>query len=239
MISMVVPMLNEEANLVPLVERVSAAMAGRPDGFELICVLDGCTDGSIAALLRLRVQHPQVKVVELQSRVGQHAALAEGLKLASGDPVVTLDADLQNPPEEIPRLLDLLDAGYDAVGSIRRSRQDSLARKSASFLFRRMLALAGGRHRMADPGCMLRGWRRDVIRKFVESGEPPLYLPVQVNRYARRYADVETAHEARSGGGSRYDALRLARLLGKALLAARAPRFGRTGKAVVRATVGF
>jgi len=237
MVSIVVPMLNEEPNLVPLVTRVAAVMG--EVGWELICVLDGCTDGSLDVLLGLRAQHPELKIVELGTRLGQHAALAVGLSFAAGDPVLTLDADLQNPPEELPRLLGLLRQGFDAVGSIRRSRQDSRVRKSASLLFRTLLALSGGRHRMADPGSMLRGWRREVVRRFLESGEPALYLPVQLNRRAERYVELETAHDARAGGTSRYDAVKLALLLGKALLAARAPRLGSVPKAVVKGTYGL
>jgi len=239
MVSIVVPMLNEEANLVLLVDRVAAAMAGQPGGYELVCVLDGCTDGSLGVLLGLREGHPEVKVVELDRRVGQHAALAVGLAYAWGNLVVTLDADLQNPPEEVPKLVDLLSSGYEAVGTVRRSRQDSALRKSASLLFRVVLAHLGGRYRMADPGCMLRGWRREVVDRFLESGESPLYLPVQLNRRAASYSEIEAAHEARAGGESRYGPLRLARLLCKALVAARAPRLGNAKRPVVKATYGI
>jgi len=92
---------------------------------------------------------------------------------------------------------------------------------------------------MADPGCMLRGWSRDVVQRFLDAGEPPLYLPVQLNRRAESYHEFDASHEARAGGESRYDALRLLRLLGRALLAARAPGLGRLRKAVVKGTHGF
>jgi undecaprenyl-phosphate 4-deoxy-4-formamido-L-arabinose transferase len=215
-VSVLVPALNEERSLAELVGRIEAAMADRYT-YELLVILDGGFDGSLELLLGLRRGRPWLRVIELARTIGQHPALRVGLTLARGQCLVTLDADLQNPPEAVPLVIERLLAGAEAVGTIRSRRQDPLHRSLASGLFVNLLALLPGSHRMSDPGCMLRGWSRRAVEAFLAEGVAALYLPLQLNRHARTYEEFETAHAARQAGASRYSAAKLARLLGKAL----------------------
>jgi undecaprenyl-phosphate 4-deoxy-4-formamido-L-arabinose transferase len=224
-VSVVVPVLDEEGNLAPLVTRLRGALekAGIED-WEAIFVLDGCGDGSLSELLVERQEDGRVKILELAAGIGQHAALAEGLRRATGEFIVTLDADLQNPPEEVPLVVHRLVGGCEAVGTIRRSRQDRLMRSLGSRFFAVTLKRLGIRHPMADPGCMLRGWHRSVVECFLTSGEPAVYLPTQINRHADRYEEFEVRHEPRRHGVSRYSPLRLARLFARTVVAEFNPR---------------
>ena len=129
-----------------------------------------------------------------------------------GDAVLTIDADLQNPPEALPEIARRLDSGTDAVGTTRRGRQDARHRALASAIFAGSLRLAGVRHVMGDPGCMLRGWRRTVVEAWLATGEPALYLPTQLNAHAESYEEFEAEHHAREAGESRYDLVRLGKL---------------------------
>jgi undecaprenyl-phosphate 4-deoxy-4-formamido-L-arabinose transferase len=233
-VSVVVPVLNEALNLPVLVPRIQRALAASNTPFELIIVLDGCTDESLNVLLAMVPHCPFLQVIDLARSVGQHAALAVGLQAAQGEYLVTLDADLQNPPEALPSIVARLAAGADAVGTIRGTRQDRVHRSVASAIFTSTLRVVGVRHRMRDPGCMLRGWRRAVVEAFLNSGEPPLYLPVQLNRRAATYQEFVAQHHPRSGGDSRYDALRLARLFYRSLMAQVAPQLQTVAPAQIR-----
>jgi undecaprenyl-phosphate 4-deoxy-4-formamido-L-arabinose transferase len=210
--SVVVPVLNEEDNLPLLVARVRQAFVAAQRPAELLVVLDGCTDNSLAVLLKLHSREVPLRIIELAHGVGQHAAIGVGLTYARGDTVLTIDADLQNPPEALPEIVRLLGAGVEAVGTIRKGRQDARHRAIASAIFAQALKIVGVRHTMGDPGCMLRGWRRPVVDAWLATGEPALYLPTQLNRHAESYAEFEADHHPREAGQSRYDALRLGRL---------------------------
>lgn len=221
--SVVVPVLDEEENLPALVARVRAAFRTADHPCELILVLDGCTDNSLQVLLGLRSETVPLRIIELAHGVGQHAAIGVGLSHVRGDTVLTIDADLQNPPEALPEIVSLLEAGADAVGTTRRGRQDARHRALASAVFARSLRVLGVRHPMGDPGCMLRGWRRSVVEAWLASGEPALYLPTQLNRHASSYVEFEAEHRARESGSSRYDMLRLGRLFLRTLAVEVAP----------------
>ena len=222
-VSVLVPALNEEENLAALVDRLAAALDGAGRSWELLVVLDGCTDNSLGVLLEAAKRSAGVGVVELGAVVGQHAAIAAGLPFARGDYVVTIDADLQNPPEIVPEVVARLAEGFDAVGTLRGRRSDPMLRSGASLVFRTALAVLRIRHAMGDPGCMLRGWTAAVVRQFLDSGQAPFYLPVQLNRFAATYTEFEAGHDRRHAGGSRYNAWRLARLFAAAVRARLAP----------------
>ncbi len=212
LVSVVVPVLDEADNLPALVGRIRGAFLASRRHCELLVVLDGCTDNSLAVLLALPTGQVPLRIIELAHGVGQHAAIGVGLRYARGATILTIDADLQNPPEALPEIVRRLDAGVDAVGTTRRGRRDARHRAVASALFAHSLRLLGVRHTMADPGCMLRGWRRHVVNAWLATGEPALYLPTQLNRHARSYEEFEAEHFAREAGASRYDLTRLARL---------------------------
>lgn len=211
-VSVVAPALDEEENLPALVQRTFAAVGNAGLTGELVVVLDGGTDGSLELLVGMRGAYPKLRIVQLAPNTGQHSAVFEGLKLCSGRHVVTIDSDLQNPPEAVPEIVKLLQGGCDAVGTIRMRREDPVHRTVASRVFGLSLAVMRARHTMTDPGCMLRGWTADVVQRFLASGQSPWYLPLQLNQLASTYAELETGHNSRQLGESRYGALQLAGL---------------------------
>jgi len=212
-LSAVVPIHNEEGNIPELQRRLDAALAavGRP--YEIIYVDDGSADRSLALLLEIRRAQPdRVVVLELYRNYGQFRALTAGFERVRGDVVVTLDADLQNPPEEIPKLVRLLeDGGYDVVNGWRRNRQDSAFRRLASRAANRIAATLTG-VRMRDYGCMLRAYRRDVVRQIAACHEQSPYIPTLANALARRATEVEVAHAQRHSGRSNYSLWKLIHL---------------------------
>ena len=211
-ISVVVPVFNEEGNLPALLERLTAVMnaTGRP--YELVFVDDGSRDRSLEILRAAAAASPsRIQVLQLARNFGQHQAILAAFSRVTGDAVVTLDADLQNPPEEIPRLIAKLDEGYDVVGGIRRSRQDSAARRGASWLVNRVTSAITG-IRMTDLGCMLRAYSRDVVDEINECDEASTFIPALAQSFARRPTEIEVAHAPRTHGTSAYSLYRLIRL---------------------------
>jgi undecaprenyl-phosphate 4-deoxy-4-formamido-L-arabinose transferase len=211
-VSVVIPVFNEEASLSELMRRVTAVMdaSGRP--YEVILVDDGSRDRSLELLTSWARQRPdRVRVLELSRNFGQHQAILAGFQDATGDAVVTLDADLQNPPEEIPKLLAKLEEGYDVVGGVRRRRQDSAFRRLASSIVNRLM-VGMTRMRMTDFGCMLRAYSRDVVEEIKECDETSTFIPALAQSFARRPVEVEVAHAPRASGESAYSLYRLIRL---------------------------
>jgi undecaprenyl-phosphate 4-deoxy-4-formamido-L-arabinose transferase len=212
-ISAVVPIHNEEGNIPELHRRLDAAMRalGRP--YEIVYIDDGSRDASLTLLLDIRQAQPdQVVVLELYRNYGQFRALVAGFERVRGEIVVTLDADLQNPPEEIPKLVRLLEEGnYDVVNGWRRNRQDSAFRRVASRAANRIAAALTG-VRMRDYGCMLRAYRRDVIRQIAACHEQSPYIPTLANALARRATEIEVAHAPRHSGQSNYSLWKLIHL---------------------------
>jgi undecaprenyl-phosphate 4-deoxy-4-formamido-L-arabinose transferase len=209
-VSIVIPVYNEAANLVALWHRLSAVMAAHPS-WEVLFVDDGSRDNSLAMLRDIAADDSHVRVVELARNFGQHAAILAGFRECRGAVVVTLDADLQNPPEEIPRLLEAIAAGNDVVGGWRAERQDQAFRRVASRLHNRITSLIVGVP-MHDYGCMLRAYRRHIIDTVVRCDEKAAFIPALANSFAKRVAEIEVAHDERAGGHSKYNLLRLAQL---------------------------
>src|SRR5258708_4859586 len=171
MISVVIPVYNEAANIATLWARLNAVMGsiGRP--WEVVFVDDGSADDSLTMLTALAGEGPgHVRVVELARNFGQHSAILAGFRESKGDVVVTLDADLQNPPEEIPRLIAAIDEGNDVVGGWREERHDQAYRRYASRLHNRLTSMIVGVP-MHDYGGMLRAYRRHIIDTVVECDE--------------------------------------------------------------------
>jgi undecaprenyl-phosphate 4-deoxy-4-formamido-L-arabinose transferase len=209
-VSIVIPVYNESANLGALWERLSAVTANLPD-WEVVFIDDGSSDNSLAMLRAIAADCERVRVVELARNFGQHAALLAGFRECRGDVVVTLDADLQNPPEEIPRLLEAIEAGNDVVGGWRAERQDQAYRRLASRLHNRITSLIVGVP-MHDYGCMLRAYRRHIIDTVVECDEKAAFIPALANSFAKNVVEIEVGHDERAGGSSKYNILRLAQL---------------------------
>ncbi len=211
MISVVIPVYNEETNLPLLMDRLEKVMRslGRP--YEIVFVDDGSRDRSLEILTGFTTRNG-VRVVELTRNYGQHPAVFSGFSVVRGEVVVTLDADLQNPPEEIPRLLAAMEeGGYEVVGSVRHSRHDSLFRKIPSLFVNKMTRRITG-VRMTDWGCMLRAYRRQVVDRMVTSQEHSTFIPALATLYAKRMTEVPVAHEDRHGGVSHYNIWKLINL---------------------------
>jgi len=201
---MVIPVFNEAGNLPELIARCLKVGQALQSQFELILVDDGSKDDS-ARLIRAAAERNGSRVVAevLNRNYGQHAAVMAGLAQARGDVVVTLDADLQNPPEEIPRLLEGIESGCDIVAGVRRRREDSWFRKVASRLMNALMRkLTGVETR--DYGCMLRAYRREVIDAVLACGERGAYVPALANGFAGRVGEVTVEHAQRHAGESKY-----------------------------------
>jgi undecaprenyl-phosphate 4-deoxy-4-formamido-L-arabinose transferase len=211
-ISVVVPVYNEEGNLSELIARLTAVMDGLGRPYELIFVDDGSRDRSLEILEAAAGERPgRIRVLELARNFGQHQAILAAFENVTGDVVVTLDADLQNPPEEIPRLIAKIDEGYDVVGGVRQNRQDSFLRKAASRLVNRATTLIT-RMRLTDFGCMLRAYSREVVEEINRCDEASTFIPALGQSFARRPTEVAVAHAPRRHGASNYSLYRLIRL---------------------------
>jgi undecaprenyl-phosphate 4-deoxy-4-formamido-L-arabinose transferase len=211
-VSVVVPVFNEEANLEEFQRRLLAVLDSRGEPYEVILVDDGSRDRSLEILKSIASQRPdRIRVLELSRNFGQHPAILAGFRDVTGDVVVTLDADLQNPPEEVPKLLAKFLEGYDVVGGVRQHRQDSFARRAASLLVNR-ITVAITRMRMTDFGCMLRAYSRDVVDEINRCDEASTFIPALGQSFARRPTEIEVAHAPRAGGESAYSFYRLIRL---------------------------
>jgi len=211
-LSIVIPVYNEESGLPALFARLYPVLDGLGLPYECVFVDDGSRDRSVALLRAQHATRPgQTRVVVLQGNFGQHAAIMAGFERAQGSVIVTLDADLQNPPEEIPRLIEAIRAGHDYVGTVRRGRQDHWARR---WLSRAINALRNRttRIRITDQGCMLRAYGRDVVDAVNASREVNTFIPALAYLYAREPTEIEVAHEPRRTGESKYSMYSLIRL---------------------------
>ncbi|MGL6618382.1 undecaprenyl-phosphate 4-deoxy-4-formamido-L-arabinose transferase [Aeromonas hydrophila] len=213
LVSVVIPVYNEEASLPALLNRVTAACDQLSQDYEVILIDDGSHDGS-TELIRdaAAVEGSKLVGVLLNRNYGQHAAIMAGFETAKGDLVITLDADLQNPPEEIPRLAEAAMQGYDVVGTMRRNRQDSWFRKTASKLINKSVQKATGVH-MSDYGCMLRAYRRHIIDAMLCCQERSTFIPILANSFARRTIELEVGHAERAHGESKYGLMHLINLM--------------------------
>lgn len=212
-VSIVIPVYNEEASLPELLRRTNAACRQLQRPYEIVLIDDGSRDGS-AELLLEAAQQPDSHVVAvlLNRNYGQHAAIMAGFEQCRGDLVITLDADLQNPPEEIPRLLAEAAQGYDVVGTVRDNRQDSALRRWPSRLINLAVQRSTG-VAMSDYGCMLRAYRRSIVDAMLACGERSTFIPILANSFARHTSEIRVAHAEREHGESKYDFLRLISLM--------------------------
>jgi undecaprenyl-phosphate 4-deoxy-4-formamido-L-arabinose transferase len=212
LISIVVPVFNESANLATLWSRLKPVLDALNRPWETIFIDDGSRDESLRILRELAAgEDGRVRVVELARNFGQHSAILAGFRQSRGDVVVTLDADLQNPPEEIPRLLAAIDEGNDVVGGWREERHDQAYRRYASRLHNRLTSMIVGVP-MHDYGCMLRAYRRHIVDTVVDCDEKAAFVPALANSFAKRVAEIPVGHDDRASGQSKYDLFALAKL---------------------------
>lgn len=212
LLSIVIPVFNEEETLDELLRRTLAACIETGKEFEVVLVDDGSTDRSRRMLTEAADRSEgRVVAVLLNRNYGQHTAVIAGFAASRGDIVVTLDADLQNPPEEIPRLVAKIAEGYDVVAGVRRNRQDTLFRRIASYMVNRVAQKATG-VLMHDYGCMLRAYRRVIIDAVLRCDEHSTYIPVLANSFAHRTIEIDVCHAGRPAGESRYSLWKLVNL---------------------------
>ncbi len=212
-LSVIIPVYNEEGNLLPLQEALRQAMEATGRSYEIIYCDDGSQDGSLSVLKNIAQSHPGVRVVVLRRNFGQTAAIAAGIDQARGNAVILMDADLQNDPRDIPRLLDKLDEGYDIVSGWRKHRQDPLFTKRlpsriANWIIARITGVP-----IHDHGCTLKAYRREVLGGIALYGEMHRFLTVLGHWMGARTAEVEVTHHPRVRGKSKYTLSRIIKVL--------------------------
>ncbi|BBO59266.1 glycosyltransferase [Mycoavidus sp. B2-EB] len=211
-LSVVIPVYNEEAGLNALFARLYTALDALALPYEVIFVNDGSQDQSATLLAdQFRARPEHTRVILLNGNYGQHMAILAGFEAARGEIIVTLDADLQNPPEEIGKLVQKMHEGHDYVGTIRRQRQDSLWRRKASRAMNQLRERIT-HIRMTDQGCMMRAYSRHIIDTINRCGELNTFIPALAYTFAQRPVEIEVAHEERFAGTSKYSFYSLMRL---------------------------
>lgn len=212
-VSIVIPVFNEQQSLPELLRRTEAACAQLGCEHEIVLVDDGSRDESAELLLQAAAREgSRVVAVILNRNYGQHAAIMAGFEESAGDLVITLDADLQNPPEEIPRLVEQARLGYDVVGTVRNNRQDSALRRWPSKLINLAVQRSTG-VAMSDYGCMLRAYRRSVVDAMLSCRERSTFIPILANSFARHTTELLVQHAEREHGDSKYSPMRLINLM--------------------------
>jgi len=209
-ISVVIPVLDEELSVGLLYDELAAAFAGDGRAWEAVFVDDGSTDGTFGALTHLHDAHDNVRVVRLRRNFGKAAALDAGFGEATGDIVVTIDGDLQDDPAEIPRLLAKLDEGYDLVSGWKTNRRDPLTRRVPSKIFNTVAGKVSGVH-LHDMNCGLKAYRAEVVQGMQLYGELHRYIPVLAHYRGYRVTELPVNHRPREHGRSNYGVERYVR----------------------------
>ncbi|MCF8107952.1 MAG: glycosyltransferase [Desulfohalobiaceae bacterium] len=207
-LSVVIPIYNEQDNLLELIGRCLTVCRGTGRSFEILLVDDGSRDGSRGLIAQAADRHAEVVGVLLNRNYGQHAAVFAGLEQSRGAIVITLDGDLQNPPEEIPNLIREMDRGVDVVGTVREKRQDNIFRRMASALVNHFVRKTTG-VMMHDYGCMLRAYRLPMVDAMLQCRERSTFIPILANSFAGSTAEIRVDHAPRKNGESKYNLLKL------------------------------
>jgi glycosyltransferase involved in cell wall biosynthesis len=207
-ISVVIPLFNEKDSLVELYQGVVAEISHHTADFEILFVDDGSVDGSFEVLLGLQREDPRIRILRLRRNFGKSAALSAGFRMARGEIIVTLDADLQDQPQEMGKLLAKLDEGYDLVSGWKRERRDCLKKRIASRIFNRVTSLLTGVP-LNDINCGYKVYRRRVIEEIKVYGEMHRYIPVLASYRGFHVGEVPVVHRARLHGKSKYGAGRM------------------------------
>lgn len=212
-LSVVIPVYNEAENIPALFSELKSALEGLDSSYEIIVVDDGSRDESFELLRGLHEQNEHISVVRLRRNFGQTAAFAAGFALAQGDVVITLDADLQNDPADIPKMLEVINQGYDVVSGWRVNRKDPfLTRRLPSMIANRLISDVTGVH-LHDYGCSLKAYRRDVVKGINLYGELHRFIPAMASWLGVSMMEVPVNHRARQHGRSKYGLSRTFRVL--------------------------
>lgn len=203
-VSVFLPVYNEEPNLQPLHEKLDKALQALGRSAEIVYVDDGSTDGSLRVLREIAQQDPRVRVVALRRNYGQTAAMAAGIDAARGKVLIPMDADLQNDPADIVRLLDKLDEGYDVVSGWRKNRKDKMVtRKIPSMIANKLISWIGGVP-LHDYGCSLKAYRRESLQDVRLYGEMHRFIPIYASWAGARVTEIPVEHHPRTMGKSKY-----------------------------------
>ncbi|MFN7171006.1 MAG: glycosyltransferase family 2 protein [Candidatus Omnitrophota bacterium] len=208
-LSIIIPVYNEEENLVELYQRLDKTIKTNDYTAEVILVDDGSDDKSYAILKNLYQKDKRIKIIKLKKNFGQIPAILAGIKLARGDTVITLDADLQNPPEEIPKFVEKINQGFSAVFGYRITRKDYFLRKICSFVFWQLISLKT-KKKIKDPGCGFNAIKKDLIDKIIKKyGENLKNIKHMIAKETNSVTQVAVSHFKRERGKSKYSFLRL------------------------------
>ncbi len=207
-LSIVIPMYNEAQNIDALFKRLFPVLEKLGETFEVVCVNDGSTDRTLSMLLSHQKHVNGLVVVDLARNFGQHAAVMAGFSHSRGRWIITMDADLQNPPEEIPAIMECFINGNDLVGTVRQARQDSAFRKWSSRITNRIITRISGIN-LKDFGCMLRGYSREVVDGILANPEYRTFIPALATFFAHDPVEIPVRHEDRAAGDSKYSLLKL------------------------------
>lgn len=212
-LSLFLPVLDEEENLRPMHAKIKSALDALGKTAEVIFVDDGSTDKSLSILKEIAAEDDRVRVVALRRNYGQTAAMSAGIDAARGEILIPMDADLQNDPADIARLLDKLNEGYDVVSGWRKNRQDKLvSRKIPSQIANRIISMIGGVP-LHDYGCSLKAYRRDVLQDVKLYGEMHRFIPIYASWAGARVTEIPVDHHARTMGKSKYGISRTVKVI--------------------------
>jgi len=212
-LSVIIPVCDEEKNVPVLCDRLFEVLKSLPYGFEVIAVNDGSKDGSLEALRRETAKHPEFKIVDFRRNFGQTAALMAGIDYSAGEIIVSIDADLQNDPDDIPLLVAKLADGYDVVSGWRKNRQDAAVRRVlVSRVANFIISLVSG-VKLTDYGCTLKAYRRDVVKGIRLYGEMHRFIPIYASWMGARVIEMPVRHHARRFGRSKYGLGRVIKVL--------------------------
>ena len=212
-LTVVLPIYNEEESIPPLLEALVGELDGLYDSYEIIAVNDGSRDGSQQALEAAAEHYPHLKIIQFRCNAGQTAALMAGIDHASGDVIVTSDADLQNDPRDIPLMLAKLGEGYDVVSGWRQDRQDAAIRRNlVSRIANRLISRISG-VRLHDYGCTLKAYRKEVLQGMRLYGEMHRFVPIYASWMGAKVIEVPVRHHARQFGSSNYGLARIFKVI--------------------------
>lgn len=212
-LSVVIPIYNEEGNIPLLCDRIMQVLHGMGEPFEVIAVNDGSRDGSLGELRTEAGRHHELKIVDLRRNYGQTAAIMAGIDHAAGEIIVTIDADLQNDPEDIPALVECLNQGYDVVSGWRKDRKDAAIRRNlVSSIANRMISRISG-VKLNDYGCTLKAYRQEVLRGMRLYGEMHRFIPIYASWMGAKIIELPVRHYPRKFGKSKYGLERIVKVI--------------------------
>ncbi len=212
-LSIVIPVYNEQESIPTLCDALFSVLRKLGKSFEVICVDDGSSDQSLPILRRLAAERPELKIVSFRRNSGQTAALMAGIDHAEGEIIVSLDADLQNDPEDVAILLAKLDEGFDVVSGWRKDRKDGAIRRNLlSRIANRVISRISG-VRLHDYGCTLKAYRREVVKDIRLYGEMHRFIPIYASWQGARVCEVPVRHQARKFGTSKYGLERVVKVM--------------------------